>query len=94
MIKTFDEQYEDFCNGRSSINESEPTRTEEYVENGMKFIRLIWETPQGSFIKTAVVDILPEVESIESLRNQLTKAVDSEDYSKAIVLRDEIKKRS
>jgi len=69
----------------------DPTTTEEYIDNGLKYVRLIWDTPQGQFIKVVVSDILPEEVPLEK---QLALAVEKEDYPKAIEIRDEIKKRA
>ncbi len=84
----------DISEEQLGVELGEPTTTEEYVENGLKYIRMIWKTPEGEFIKIVMTDILPEVIPAKTLEDLLAEAVAVEDYPRAIKLRDEIKNRS
>jgi hypothetical protein len=72
----------------------EPTTTEEYIEDGLKYVRMIWKTSEGEFIKIIMTEILPEIVPVKTLEDLLAEAVAVEDYGLAIKLRDEIKNRS
>lgn len=75
----------------------EPTTTESFIKDGMMFTRLVWQTPQGEFVKLVATDVLPDEQdlpTIELLEEKLAEAVAEEDYPRAIALRDEIRKRS
>lgn len=76
------------------LNLSNPTSTEEHIQDGMKFTKLTWDTPKGKFVKIVVTDVIDENDSIisteKSLEEQLQDAVDNEDFELAIKLRDSI----
>lgn len=79
------------------VDLSNPTSTEEHVQDGMKFIKLTWDTPNGRFVKIVVTDVIDENDSLispesieKSLEEQLQDAVDNEDFELAIKLRDDI----
>lgn len=80
------------------IDMSNPTSTEELIQDGMKFTKLTWETPRGKFVKVVVTDVVDSDTALmstgpkaKSLEEQLQEAVDNEDYELAIKLRDKIK---
>lgn len=60
-----------------------PTLSEEFIEDGLLYNKLVWDTPHGQFVKIVVNNI--------SLEEQLQEALETEDFEKAIVLRDKIK---
>lgn len=99
-IKKPSMEAEDMIAQQLGINLDEPTSTEEHIENGMRFTKLIWDTPRGRFMKIVVTDvvdtdnIIPKQQPKEqkSLEEQLQEAVDNEDYELAIKLRDRINK--
>jgi len=84
----------------------EPDEIIEHNEMGMNFKKLIWNTPNGRFVKILVTDIEPvqtptpsedpltvvRKKHSKSLEQRLKEAVEVEDYELAIELRDEIKK--
>lgn len=82
------------------VDLSDPTSTEVYIQDGMKFTKLTWDTPKGRFVKIVVTDVLDENDGLtstptdtpteKSLEEQLQDAVDSEDFELAIKLRDDI----
>lgn len=83
-------------------NLGEPDEVTERIEDGLLYKKMVWNTPQGQFVKIIVSDA-PNGESLEfedidltpvapSLAEQLEAAVEAEDYDLAIKLRDQIKK--
>jgi excinuclease UvrABC helicase subunit UvrB len=97
-VKTHDESVE--------AELGEPDEIIEHNEMGMNFKKLIWNTPNGRFVKILVTDIEPvqtpppsedpltvvRKKHSKSLEQRLKEAVEVEDYELAIELRDEIKK--
>ena len=72
-----------------------PSIIEERIENGLRFKKITWHTPTGSFVKIIVTDVNDTSETeptTASLEEQLKEAVESENYELAIQLRDQIKK--
>lgn len=75
----------------------EPDQIIDHVEAGMNFRKMIWNTPQGQFVKIIVTDVddteplVQRKKHSKSLEQRLKEAVDAEDYELAIQLRDEIK---
>lgn len=82
----------------------EPDQIIDHIEQGMNFRKMIWNTPNGRFVKIIVTDVEEEnrVEKIlqevserkkhsKSLEQQLKEAVETENYELAIKLRDQIK---
>lgn len=86
-----DEELEDAINK----NLGEPDIIEEFEEDGLHIQRLVWNTPEGQFMKIVANPI--DVEDFVfpqkklTLEEQLEKAVEDEDYTLAIQLRDKIK---
>jgi excinuclease UvrABC helicase subunit UvrB len=85
----------------------EPDEIIEHIEMGMKFKKLVWNTPQGKFVKIIVTDVEPvptpppptedpltinRKKHSKSLEQRLKEAVEVEDYELAIKIRDEIKR--
>lgn len=69
----------------------EPDEITNHIEDGMNFKKMVWNTPQGQFVKLEVTDLASgEVQKEESLEDRLLKAVEAEDYPLAIILRDQI----
>jgi len=99
-VKTHDESVE--------AELGEPDEIIEHTEMGMNFKKLIWNTPEGRFVKIVVTDVEPfpptppppdedpltvkRKKHSKSLEQRLKEAVEVEDYELAIELRDEIKK--
>lgn len=83
------------------IDLDKPTSVEEHIQDGMRFTKLIWDTPNGKFVKIVVTDVVDSDTALmstgpkqKSLDEQLQEAVDNEDYELAIKLRDQIKAQS
>ena len=84
---------EEMIANKLGINLGEPTTSEEIIEDGLRFTKLTWDTPNGRFVKIVVTDVLAgesKVEDKKTLDEQLQEAVDNEDYELAIKLRDKI----
>jgi len=84
---------EEMIANKLGINLGEPTSSEEIIEDGLRFTKLTWDTPNGRFVKIVVTDVLAgesNVENKKTLDEQLQEAVDNEDYELAIKLRDKI----
>lgn len=84
---------EEMIANKLGINLGEPTSSEEIIEDGLRFTKLTWDTPNGKFVKIVVTDVLAgesKVEDKKTLDEQLQEAVDNEDYELAIKLRDKI----
>ena len=91
--KTEDLDAEEMIASKLGINLDEPTNTEEVIEDGMRFTKLTWDTPNGRFVKIVVTDVLngePQENKQKTLDEQLQEAVDNEDFELAIKLRDKI----
>lgn len=69
----------------------QPSTTEEYIEDGILYTKMVWKTSVGEYMKIVITDFKPKI-SIETLEEQLAEAVAVEDYSTAIAIRDEITK--
>lgn len=73
----------------------DPDEIQQFVENDMYYVRYIWNTPHGKFVKIEVTDN-PSIfetskkEEPKSLQELLDDAVKKEDYLLAAKLRDEI----
>ncbi len=89
---------EEMIANKLGINLDEPTSTEEIIEEGMRFTKLTWDTPNGRFVKIVVTDALSDDTNnkqskgtkSKTLDEQLQDALDNEDYELAIKLRDKI----
>ena len=74
----------------------EPDEVEEFEEEGLIFKKMIWNKPEGQYVKIIVTDVNTELEKKEAnktLEEQLTDAVEAEDYELAIELREKIKQQ-
>lgn len=72
-----------------------PDKTEFYSENGLFYEKRIWHTPNGDMVKLIVSDdpsLLTPPQESKSLETKLEEALETEDYEKAALIRDEIKK--
>jgi len=84
----------------------EPDLSEISYKDGLKFNKLTWNTPYGQFIKIVVEetnssdmgyedvefeDIINNLKQTKTLQEQLDEAVEEENYTLAIELRDKIK---
>jgi CHASE3 domain sensor protein len=72
----------------------EPHETYRYKDDGFQFIKQVWNTPHGQFVKIIATDDLDEIieEPVKTLQQQLDAALEVEDYLEAARLRDLIKK--
>ncbi len=70
----------------------EPDTTEEMIRDGLLCTIMIWNRPEGQYVKQVVTDVLPEPQDTRTLEEKLAEAVKNEDYQTAIKIRDEIKK--
>ena len=66
-----------------------PDFEEEFIKDGINYIKSIWNTEQGQFVKIAA-SIALEREPKKSLQERLEEAVEEEDWNLAIILRDRI----
>jgi excinuclease UvrABC helicase subunit UvrB len=74
----------------------EPDNVENYIENGLHYRKLVWNTPRGQFVKIIASEekIVDEPKKSLTLEERLKIAEEDEDYELAIQLRDEIKNLS
>jgi excinuclease UvrABC helicase subunit UvrB len=95
--KMVDMDIEGALSQQLGLNPDEPSSKEEYIEDGIKYTKLVWDTPNGKFVKIFITDVVENLPSKmvtnKSLEEQLQEAVDNEDYELAIKLRDQIKKK-
>ena len=68
-----------------------PDIEEKFTKDGIDYIKSIWNTEQGQFVKVAA-SIALEREPKKSLQERLEEAVEEEDWNLAIILRDRINK--
>lgn len=66
-----------------------PDFEEKFTKDGVDYIKSIWNTQEGQFVKVAA-SISLEREPQKSLQERLEEAVEEEDWNLAIILRDRI----
>jgi hypothetical protein len=98
MLSKFNdvEMNEDFEDLEKEIDEEfgKPDKVEFYNENELFIEKRIWYTPDGELVKLIVSDdpsLLSKPK--KTLEQQLKEAVESEDYEKAALIRDQINKK-
>lgn len=69
-------------------NLGEPDKTEGFTDGILMFERRIWFTPEGEIIKVVVTDTASTYE--KPLSQQLSDALEIEDYERAVIIRDKI----
>jgi len=89
-------EHEDISN-----NLGEPSEIHEYEEDGILYKKLIWDVPNGKYVKIIISENEFKSDDIKlntsnkklTLEEQLKKAVDNENYELAVKLRDKIKSK-